>query len=139
MARLRAEGWGHPDYTWSKIVVPICWLANSEPWKNFLLQEWEQAGLHPETLHDIAGRLAHAGASDPQATLRTLIHHCRACAGLQAWGYIPPPGQERLMDASGAGQVLQLAVAEVLHAAQQARAQEHAVPAAAAAPSVCPA
>jgi hypothetical protein len=37
------------------------------------------------------------------------------------------------MDASGAGQVLQLAVAEVLHAAQQARAQEHAVPAAAAA------
>ena len=37
------------------------------------------------------------------------------------------------MDASGAGQVLQLAVAEVLHAAQQARAREHAVPAAAAA------
>ena len=43
------------------------------------------------------------------------------------------------MDASGAGQALQLAVPEVLHAAQQARARGHAVPAAAAAAAEAPA
>ena len=117
VARLKADD-VPVGYTWSNILVPICWIANSA-WRHLLYSEWERAGLLVETLTAVAARLAQVGARDPPSTLAWLHRYAsRSCWRVRLWGYIPRPGQEMLMERARAGYLVQHAVLAAVHSAR---------------------